>query len=102
MEKISDTVRSLGIRTVYGDPFMLDGVEVVPVALVYFGFGGGGDGENGEGGGGGGAAIPVGAYVTGADGPVFRANLVSLIAVLIPFSWVASTALARIIRALKK
>ena len=102
MEKISETVRSLSVKTVYGDPVTLDGVEVVPVALVYFGFGGGGDNENGEGGGGGGGAIPVGAYVSGPDGPVFRPNVISLIAVLIPFSWVAGKALARIIRALKK
>ena len=102
MEKVSESVRSLSIKTVYGDPISLDGIDVVPVAQVYFGFGGGGDEENGEGGGGGGAAIPVGAYVSGPDGPTFRPNVISLVAVLIPFTWVVGKALSRIIRALKK
>jgi uncharacterized spore protein YtfJ len=84
----------------------LDGVTLVPVALSQFGFGGGsdtGDSDQAAGGGGGGAFnIPIGAYVRDRNGIRFEPNVISLLAVGIPFMWVAGKAFARIIRALKK
>ncbi len=101
VEKVAQTVSSLGVKASYGDPVVLDGVEIVPVALVYFGFGAGGD-ESEGGGGGGGASIPIGAYVVGVDGPAFRPNLMVLMAVSIPLTVVAGKALTSVIKALKR
>lgn len=105
VEKIAESVKTLGVKAVYGDAVTIDGVEVVPVALVAFGFGGGnGSGDEGEGGGGGGGgySIPVGAYVGGPSGPSFRPNIIALLAVLIPVTLVGGKALSSVIRALKK
>ena len=56
---------SASVKTVYGDPVVVDGKTVIPVAKVAYGFGGGkgkGPAEKGEGEGAGGgmAAKPVG------------------------------------------
>lgn len=56
---------SASVKTVYGDPVMVDGKTVIPVAKVAYGFGGGkgkgpADKGEGEGMGGGVAAKPVG------------------------------------------
>ena len=56
---------SASVKTVYGDPLVVDGKTVIPVAKVAYGFGGGtgkgpGDKGEGEGAGGGVAAKPVG------------------------------------------
>jgi hypothetical protein len=106
VESIGKLVTSLGIRASYGEKVTIDGAEVVPVALVWFGFGGGSD-EGGEtreagGGGGGGATIPIGVYTGGINGPRFQPNLVALMAVAIPLTVVTGKALSHIIRALKK
>lgn len=93
---------SLGVRSVYGEQQDVDGVRVIPVAISWSGFGAGEDPERGSGGGGGGVAIPVGAYIRRGDDLRFEPNLVSLVAVGIPFVWVAGRALSRIIRALKR
>ena len=93
---------SLGVTSVYGEQQDVDGVRMIPVALTGSGFGGGSDTEGNGGGGGGGWAIPVGAYIRRGDDLRFEPNLVSLIAVGIPFVWVAGRALSRLIRALKK
>lgn len=104
--KLAETISGSGIKSVYGEPIVLDGTTIVPVAAVQFGFGGGGVGEGGEdtpgGGGGGGMAVPFGAYVSDELGVRFRPNLITLLAVGIPFLWVAGHAWARVIRALKK
>ncbi|PRI11726.1 spore germination protein GerW family protein [Leucobacter massiliensis] len=107
--KLAETVMRVGVRTSYGDPIDVDGTTLIPVACTSFGFGageGGGDLEDakgeGSGGGGGGMAVPVGAYVTRDGVTRFEPNIVSLLAVGVPFVWVAGRALARIIRALKK
>lgn len=93
---------SVGVKAVYGEQQELDGIRIVPVAVSWHGFGGGSD-EEGNGGGGGGAwAVPVGAYIRKGDDLRFEPNLVSLVAVAIPFVWVAGRALSRVIRALKK
>ncbi|TFC53138.1 hypothetical protein E3T26_14200 [Cryobacterium sp. TMT1-21] len=105
-EKLAEISRSAGVKSAYGDPVQIDGVSMVPVALVYYGFGGGeGESEDkgsGTGGGGGGASLPIGAYVRSGGTLRFEPNVISLLAVGIPFVWVAGKALARVIRALKK
>lgn len=103
VERVSETVRSMGVKAVYGDKVTVGGVEILPVALVYFGFGAGSD-ESGEagGGGGGGASIPIGAYISGRSGPTFTPNPVTFMVVAIPFVFVAGRALARVIRVMKK
>ncbi|GIT79269.1 hypothetical protein LLS1_09380 [Leifsonia sp. LS1] len=102
--KLAETVSSSGVKSVYGEPVVIDGTTIVPVAAVQFGFGAGGtdDEEGPGGGGGGGVAIPFGAYVSDAAGVRFRPNLITLLAVAIPFVWVAGHAWSRVIRALKK
>jgi uncharacterized spore protein YtfJ len=106
--KLSENTRNFGVKSAYGDPVEVDGVTIIPVALVQFGFGGGGDaqGEDGAegsgGGGGGGMSLPIGAYVKSAGSVRFEPNVISLLAVGIPFVWVTGRALARIIRALKR
>lgn len=105
--KLAETISSSGIKSVYGEPIVVDGTTIVPVAAVQFGFGagpGGGDEEapGGPGGAGGGVAVPFGAYISDETGVRFRPNLITLLAVGIPFAWVAGRAWARIIRALKR
>lgn len=93
---------SFGVTTAYGEQQDVGGVRIVPVALAWSGFGGGSD-ETGNGGGGaGGGAIPLGAYIRRGDDLRFEPNVVSFLAVAIPFVWVAGRALSRVIRALKK
>lgn len=98
---------AFGVKSAYGEPQDVDGVSITPVALTWAGFGGGsGEGQDGvgsgSGGGGGGVSIPLGVYVRREEGLRFEPNLISLLAVGIPFVWVAGRALARVIRALKK
>ncbi|WP_309067774.1 hypothetical protein [Microbacterium sp.] len=93
---------NIGVQSAYGEQQDVDGVRLIPVAATWSGFGGGSDPSGGEGGGGGGMTMPVGAYVRRGDTITFEPNLVSLLAVAIPFVWVAGHALSRIIRALKK
>ncbi|CAN5330262.1 hypothetical protein BH09ACT1_BH09ACT1_20270 [soil metagenome] len=102
VERISESVSSLGVKASYGDPVTVDGVEFVPVALVWFGFGGGGDENDNGGAGGGGASIPIGTYVKGVDGPVFEPNLIALMAAAIPLTWVAGRVLVKLVKVLKK
>lgn len=106
--QLAESVRSSGVSMVYGDAVDVDGQQLIPVALAWYGFGGGGapektapDAEMG-GGGGGGTSIPIGAYIK-RDGVLrFEPNVVSLLAVATPFVCVAGWALSRVIRALKR
>ncbi|SDL05260.1 hypothetical protein E3T54_06210 [Cryobacterium sp. Sr8] len=103
--KLAENARSVGVRSAYGDPIQVEGVTLVPVALVQYGFGGGDAGETeggAAGGGGGGMSVPIGAYVKTGNTVRFDPNVVSLLVVAIPFVWVAGHALSRVIRALKK
>lgn len=93
---------SLGVNSVYGEQIDVDGVRLIPVALTWSGFGAGEDDAGSGGGGGGGVAVPLGAYIRKGDDLRFEPNLVSLLAVAIPFVWVAGRALSRLIRALKR
>ncbi|MBO3664025.1 hypothetical protein [Microbacterium stercoris] len=92
----------LGVHNAYGEQQDVDGVRIVPVAATWSGFGGGSDEQGNGGGGGGGFSAPLGAYVRRGDSLMFEPNLISLVAVAIPFVWVTGHALSRIIRALKK
>lgn len=93
---------SLGVNSAYGEQRDVGGVQVIPVALSWTGFGGGSDEAGNGGGGGGGWAVPVGAYIRRGGEVRFEPNIVSLLAVAIPFVWVAGRALSRVVRALKK
>ncbi len=93
---------SFGVNGAYGEQQDVDGIRVIPVAISWSGFGGGSDESGNGGGGGGGYAVPIGAYVRRGDDLRFEPNVVSFVAVAIPFVWVAGHALARVIRALKK
>ncbi|WP_213815000.1 hypothetical protein [Glaciihabitans sp. dw_435] len=102
IENVAGTVSKLGVKAAYGDKVTVDGVELVPVAVVQFGFGAGGDNDENGGGGGGGFSVPIGAYVGGPNGLAFRPNIIALLWVLVPLTWVGGRALSRVIRALKK
>jgi hypothetical protein len=47
-------------------------------------------------------SVPIGAYVSGPDGPTFRPNAIALLWVLIPLTWVGGKALTSVVKALKK
>ena len=105
--KLAENARSIGVTSAYGEPVQIEGVTVVPVAIVQYGFGAGGqDAEAGSdgfgGGGGGGVSIPIGAYVKHGTTARFDPNIIALLTVGIPFVWVTGRALTRIIRALKR
>jgi hypothetical protein len=93
---------SLGVNSAYGEQRDVGGVQLIPVSLSWTGFGGGSDDVGNGGGGGGGWAVPLGAYIKRGGDVRFEPNIVSLLAVGIPFVWVAGRALSRVIRALKK
>jgi len=112
IEKLAESVPSWGAKVAYGEKTSINGQELVPVALVFFGFGGGeGSGEmpggdddgarkgEGSGGGGGGYSIPIGAYVGGPDGLAFRPNPIALITVTAPLVSAVGWAVAQVIRA---
>jgi len=92
----------LGVRSAYGEQQDVDGIRIIPVAATWTGFGGGSDEAGNGGGGGGGYVIPLGAYIRRGDDLRFEPNIVSLLAVAIPFVFFAGRALSRVIRALKK
>jgi hypothetical protein len=112
LETLAGSIPSWGAKLAYGDKTTLDGLELLPVAVVVFGFGAGeGSGElpdddlgparkgEGSGGGGGGYSIPIGAYANGPDGLAFRANPIALVAVSALLVSVVAGALVRVIRA---
>lgn len=104
--ELGQNAAALGVKSAYGQTQEVDGAQFTPVALTWSGFGGGSGGAEGagegEGGGGGGMAIPLGVYVRREEGLRFEPNNVALLAVAVPFVWVAGRAVSRIIRALKK
>ncbi|MFG6401623.1 hypothetical protein [Microbacterium sp. P04] len=100
--ELGEQSAALGVKSSYGEPLDIDGVRIIPVALTWVGYGGGSDDSGNGGGGGGGYSVPVGAYIRRGDDLRFEPNIVSLLAIGIPFVWVAGRALSRVIRALKK
>lgn len=99
--ELGNQAASLGVKSVYGEQQDVDGVRIIPVALTWSGFGAGQAGDDNSGGGGGGVAIPMGAYIRRGDDLRFEPNLISLVAVAIPFVWVVGRALKTIIRAFR-
>jgi hypothetical protein len=93
---------SFGVKSAYGEQQDIEGIRLIPVALIWTGFGGGSDEAGNGGGGGGGYVIPVGAYIRRGDDVRFEPNIVALLAVAVPFVFIAGRALSRVIRALKK
>ncbi len=104
--KLADSVKSTaGVRAAYGEPVALDDVTVIPVALAWFGFGAGEGSEDqalGSGGGGGGGSVPIGAYIKDKTGVRFEPNPVALLAVAIPFVWVATRGVALVFKTLRR
>jgi hypothetical protein len=98
-ERLAAGVTDRGVKLAVGEKQIVDGVELVPVALVAYGFGAGDTEEYGSGGGGGGSAIPLGAYIGGPDGVRFRPNPIALLAVSIPVIGTLGWAIAKIVRA---
>lgn len=92
----------VGVKSAYGEQQDVDGIRLIPVALSFSAFAGGSDGGDNGGGAGGSYAVPVGAYIRRGDDLRFEPNIISLLAIGIPFVWVAGRALNRVIRALKK
>ena len=93
---------TFGVHSAYGEQLDVDGIRLIPVALTWSGFGGGSDEAGNGGGGGGGWSVPLGAYVRKGDDLRFEPNIVSLLAVAIPFVFFAGRALSRVIRVIKK
>ena len=72
---------SASVKTVYGDPMVVEGKTIIPVARVAYGFGGGSGtrksdaesegGQEGGGGGGGVSASPVGVVEITPEGTRF-------------------------------
>jgi uncharacterized spore protein YtfJ len=105
---IEETKDALTVRRVFGEPYVKNGVTLIPAARVQGGAGGGsGEGPGGEGRGGGAgfglSAKPAGAYVINGDEVSWRpavdvnrvilgAQLVTLVALLVARSIVRSRA----------
>ena len=105
---IEDAKDAITVRRVFGEPYVKNGVTLIPAAHVQGGAGGGsGEGPGGEGRGGGAgfglSAKPVGAYVIRGDDVSWRpavdvtrvilgAQLVALAALLVARSIVRSRA----------
>ncbi len=106
--KFAESIKSLGIDSVYGDPVDVDGTTIIPVAFVHFGFGAGSDATHNDdasaagGIGGAGVALPIGAYVKDEFGLRFRPNVITALVASIPVIFVGGRALARVVRALKR
>jgi len=63
LETINQARDALTAKRVYGEPYQVDGVTVIPAAVVMGGGGAGGDTEGNGGGGFGLSARPAGAWV---------------------------------------
>lgn len=101
-DKLAAGVSERGITLAYGDKQTIDGVDIIPVAFVSYGFGATqGSPQLGDGGGGGGVAIPLGAYVGGADGVRFRPNTIAVLAVAIPVISTLGWAISKVVKAAK-
>jgi len=101
--KLADTMTTVGVRASYGEPLDLDGTRIVPVAISSYGFAADERGEaDATKATGGGMSTPIGAYISRDGTTRFEPNVIALLAVGVPFVWVAGRALARVIRALKR
>lgn len=96
---LADGVPGRGVNLAYGAKETIDGLEIIPVALVTYGFGASDQSATwGVGGGGGGVAIPIGAYVASKNGLRFRANTFVTLALATPLVAVVGRALVQLLR----
>lgn len=100
-EKLADTVNARGAKLAYGEPVVVDGATIIPVAMVSYGFGGGGDQSDNGGGGGGGMSLPLGIYEARNGETRFRPNTVTVLMLAVPVVAVLGIAASRILRALR-
>jgi uncharacterized spore protein YtfJ len=63
LETINQARDALTVKRVYGEPYQVDGVTVIPAAVVMGGGGAGGDTQGNGGGGFGLSARPAGAWI---------------------------------------
>lgn len=116
LSSLAETFKNVGVSRAYGPAVQVDGEELIPVALVWFGFGGGGSSgagagdagprasadTGGAGGGGGGFVFPLGVYGRSRSGRVeFRPNMVAVLAWLTPMVCALGFAARGVLRALR-
>ncbi len=102
-ELISRAKDSITVKRVYGEPYVQDGVTVIPAALVAGGGGGGTghdeSGGDGEGGGFGMVGRPAGVFVIKGDEVTWRPavdpNRIVTIAGLVAIVWLATRPFTR-------
>jgi hypothetical protein len=106
LSSLTETFKNVGVARAYGTAVRVDGEELIPVALVWFGFGGGGSSETdagAAGGGGGGFVLPLGVYGRGRSGRVeFRPNTVAVLAGLTPLACALGFAVRGVLRSLRQ
>ena len=124
LSSLAETFKNVGVSRAYGPAVQVDGEELIPVALVWFGFGGGGSSgagaggpgprasadaghrasadAGGAGGGGGGFVFPLGVYGRSRSGRVeFRPTTVAVLAGLTPMVCALGFAARGVLRALR-
>ncbi len=102
-ELISKAKDSITVKRVYGEPYVQDGLTVIPAALVAGGGGGGAghdeSGGDGEGGGFGMTGRPAGVFVIKGDEVTWRPavdpNRIVTVAGLVAIVWLATRPFAR-------
>jgi len=98
-ETLASGVPGRATGLAYGPPQELLSSQLVPVALVTYGFGGSDDSDRwGRGGGGGGVAVPIGAYVNGANGPRFQSNPLVFVALAIALVFAVGHVITQIVK----
>lgn len=109
LSSLAEAFKNVGVARAYGTAVMVDGEELVPVALVSFGFGGGSEagaeaaGDGAAGGGGGGFVLPLGVYCRGGGGHVvFRPNTIALLAGMAPLVCAVGYSVRGVIRTLRR
>lgn len=109
LSSLAEAFKNVGVSRAYGAAVQVDGEEVVPVAVVWFGFGGGSEAgtdaaaDGAGGGGGGGFVLPLGVYCRGGDGHVaFRPNSIALLAALTPLVCAVGYSVRGVIRTLRR
>jgi uncharacterized spore protein YtfJ len=82
------------VKVVYGEPQVIEGKIIIPVAVASYGFGAGGGGEQGGGGGGGVTVKPIGCIEITAERTRFipiidvnRLATLGLIALVVILFW---------------
>jgi uncharacterized spore protein YtfJ len=86
------------VKVVYGEPQVIEGKTIIPVAVASYGFGAGAGGEHGAGGGGGVSVKPIGCIEITAERTRFipivdvnRLATLGLIALVVILFWFRRT-----------